>query len=116
MALGIKLLPQAMREIAFSSITSAYMGIGTPFTDPIRIIHFQNLTDTRLRFSFDGITDHFVLPKNAFLLLDVCANKTRETGFFIAEGTRIYVKEDATAPSPTAGIVTVSAWYSFEVA
>lgn len=115
MALGIKLLPETVRTLPFGSIGAAYMGIGTPFDNPIRIINFQNLTDTRLIFSFDGINDHFYLPKNGFLLLDVTANKSVEHGFFVAVGTRIYVKEDTTAASPTAGLVTVSAWYSREV-
>lgn len=115
MALGVKLLPETVRTLAFGSIGAAYMGIGNPLPNPTRIIHFQNLTDTRLIFSFDGINDHFYLPKNGFLLLDVTANKSVESGFYVGAGTRIYVKEDPTAPSPTVGLVTVSSWYSFEV-
>jgi hypothetical protein len=115
MALGVKLLPETVRTLAFGSIGAAYMGIGTAFENPLRIIRFQNLTDTRLIFSFDGINDHFYLPKRGYLLLDVCANKTIETGFYIGAGTRFYVKEDSTAPSPTDGLVTVTAWYSHEI-
>lgn len=115
MALGIKLLPATERTLSYTSIGAAYMGIGTAFENPLRIIHFQNLTDTRLIFSFDGIDDHFRLPKNGFLLLDVTANKSVESGFYVGVGTRIYVKEDSTGASPTDGLVTVSGWYSYEV-
>jgi hypothetical protein len=115
MALGVRLIPETVRTLAFGSIGATYMGIGSAITNPIRIIHFQNLTDTRLIWSFDGINDHFYLPKNAFLLLDITANKSVETGFYLGANTRIYVKEDSTAASPTSGLVTVSAWYSYEV-
>lgn len=115
MALGIKLLPETARTLPFGSIGAAYMGVGTAFQNPLRMIRFQNLTDTRLIFSFDGIEDHFYLPRKGYLLLDITANKTIESGFFIAAGTRFYVKEDPTASSPTSGLVTVTGFYSHEV-
>lgn len=108
MSLAIRLVPDTLRSLAAGSIGAAYMGIGTAFTNPIRIIFIQNLTDTALTFSFDGVNDHLVLPTNGFMLLDVTANKTREQGYYIAEGTRIYVKEIL---SPSTGNVYVSAFF-----
>lgn len=107
MSLAIRLLPETLRSLAFGSIGAAYMGIGTAFDKPIRIIFIQNLTDTLLMFSFEGVNDHFPLPTNGFMLLDVTANKTREQGYYVSEGTRIYVKEIVT---PTSGTVYVSAF------
>ena len=110
--LGIKLLPETLRSLAYTSIGASYMGIGTALTQPARIIQIQNLTDASLLFSFDGISDHLLLPFNGFILLDVTTNKIEERGFFIAEGTRIYVKESGT---PSTGSVYVSSFYGKQV-
>jgi len=108
MSVAIRLIPETVRELAFGSIGVAYAGIGTALDRPIRILFVQNLTDTLLMFSLDGVNDHFPLDTNGFLLLDVTANKTIDTGCFIAEGTRIYVQE---VVSPTTGSVYVSAFH-----
>jgi hypothetical protein len=71
------------------------------------MIFVQNLTDTNVMFSLDGVNDHFPLPVNGFLVLDITANKTVDTGFFIAEGQRLYVKELLAAPSSGAVYFTV---------
>jgi hypothetical protein len=110
--LAIKLLPEVLRSLAFGSIGAAYMGIGTAFTRPIRILKITNLTNNTLLFSFNGIDDHEVLPSNGFLLIDVTANKSVSQGFFIGEGTRVYVKQLGV---PTTGSVYVSAYYGAEL-
>ena len=110
-ALSIKILPEAVRSLAFGSISAAYMGIGTPLSNPSRIFLIQNLTDALLMFSFDGITDHIPVAANGFVLLDITANKTVSQGFYIAEGTRIYVKE---VDTPTSGSVYVSSFYGID--
>jgi hypothetical protein len=108
--LGIKILPETLRTIAFGSISGTYMGVGTAFLNPIRLIHITNTTDVLLTFSFDGINDHQVVPASSFVLLDITANATiNGQGFFIAQGTRIYVKG-----SPTLGSVYLSAYYGYE--
>lgn len=108
-SLAIRLEADAQRELAAGSIGAAYMGVGTAFEQPVRIIFIQNLTDATLQFSTDGVTDNFPLPPNGFLLLDVTANKSSQSqGFYIAEGARIYVKEKDT---PTSGSVYVSNFY-----
>ena len=113
MSLAIKLLPETVRTLAAGAIGPAYMGIGTAFDHPVRIILVQNLTDESMMFSFDGVNDHFPLPSNGFLLLDVTTNKTeRSGGFFIAEGTRLYVREIV---APTSGDVYVSVFYGYDV-
>jgi hypothetical protein len=106
--LAIKLLPEIVRSLTAAQVQAAYMGIGTVFTNPIRIIFVQNLTDASLMFSFDGVNDHFPLATNGFMLLDVTSNKTQAGGFFISEQTRIYVREIG---NPATGNVYVSAFY-----
>jgi len=105
---AIRLVPESVRSLAFGSIGAGYTGIGTSITNPVRILHIQNLTDAELMFSYDGVNDHFPLPTNGFLLLDITANKSREQGYYLAEGTRIYVKEVGT---PTTGNVYVCVYY-----
>jgi len=107
-SLAIRLVPETAKTLAFGSIGAAYMGVGTAFTKPIRILMIQNLTDESLMFSFDGINDHVPLPRDGYILLDITANKAIEHGYYIAEGTRIYVKEIGT---PTTGSVYVTAFY-----
>jgi hypothetical protein len=110
MSLAIRLVPEALRSIAFGAIGNTYMGIGTAFLNPIRIMHLQNLTNVALLFSFDGINDHLALPGSGFFLLDVTSNKTLVQGFFIAEGQRIYTKYIG-SDAPVSGLVYLSAFY-----
>jgi hypothetical protein len=105
-------MPEPVRSLAFGSISAAYMPIGTSFANPVRIFFIQNLTDALLMFSFNGIDDNFPLPPSSFLLLDVTANRTVSQGFYIAEGTFIYVKEIGT---PTLGSVYVSVFYGIDI-
>jgi len=107
-SLAIRLVPDTLKSLASGSIGAAYMGVGTAFDKPIRIILVQNLTDATLMFSFDGINDHLPLPRDGYILLDITANKAIEHGFYIAEGTRVYVK---TVGSPSSGSVYVSSFY-----
>lgn len=108
MSLAIRLLAEPVRSLAAASILAGYMGIGTSFDHPCRILFVQNLTDATLMFSLDGVNDHFPLIANAFLLLDVTTNKTLSTGCFISQGQRIYVKQVGV---PTTGSAYVSTFY-----
>lgn len=108
MSLDIRLNADPLRSLAFGSIGAGYMGVGTAVSQPVRILFLQNLTDATLMFSFDGIDDHFPLPDNGYLLLDITANKTIGTGFFLAEGQRLYVKRIGI---PTEGSVHFTVFY-----
>lgn len=110
MAQSIRLVSEPVRSLAFGSIGAAYMGIGTAFDNPVRILVIQNLTDASLMFSFDGVEDTIPLARDGYILLDVSSNKNREHGLYIGEGTRIYVKEIGT---PTAGSAYVSVFYGY---
>jgi hypothetical protein len=108
---AIRLLAEEIRSLGFASIGAAYMGVGTALDHPARVIIVQNYTDTQLMFSLDGVTDNFTLIANDRLILDIAANKTREQGFYLAEGDRLYVKEVVT---PTSGSVYLSVLYGRE--
>lgn len=105
--LAIRLLAETLRTLAFGSISGTYAGIGTALLHPARLIYIVNQTDVLLTFSFDGVNDHFVIPANSYILIDITSNMTLTGGAFaLAQGTRIYVKG-----SPTMGAVYLSVFY-----
>jgi len=108
MSSSIRLAVDEVRTLGFAAIGAAYAGVGTRFEHPARIVFVQNLTDTLLMFSLDGTTDHFPLAPNGYLLLDITTNKTQDSGLYIAEGSRLYVREIV---SPTLGSVYLSLFY-----
>ena len=109
--LALRMAFEPLRSLAFGSIGAAYMGVGTPIQHPARQFLVQNLTDASLLFSFDGVNDHFRLPANGFWLNDNTANRSVSQGFFLDEGTRLYVKQDGV---PTSGTVDFTIIYGSE--
>lgn len=110
--LAIKLLPEALRSLAFGSVSGTYAGVGTPLSNPSRMILFQNFMDEAVIVSFDGITDHVPVAGSGFVLMDVTANKTVSQGFYIAEGTRFYIKQESSAP--TSGNFYITSFYGID--
>jgi hypothetical protein len=109
-ALSLSLQAEPLRSVAFGAIGAAYIGIGTSLSNAARIIQLQNLTDVTLLFSLDGVTDNFRIPTNGYLLLDIAANRTQAQGWYLAEGQRFYVKQDA-GGAPTIGTVDLAVFY-----
>jgi hypothetical protein len=112
MSLALKAMFEPVRTLGFAAIGAGYVGVGTSLNYPTRMTLIQNTTDAILMFSFDGINDNFPLLANTFLLLDLSSNKTIETGYFIAKGERLYVKNMGTAP--TTGSVYFTAIYGID--
>lgn len=105
--LAIQIWPESLRSLSAGSISGTYMGVGSATLYPTRIYWLQNNTDVTLTFSLDGITDHFKLPSNGFILLDLESNKTLVGGVgAIPAGTRTYVKG-----TPTTGEVDLTVFY-----
>lgn len=108
MSLSIRMRFEPVRSLGFASIGGAYMGVGSAISHPARQIFIQNLTDETLMFSFNGVDDHFPLPANGFFLDDISSNKVATAhGFYLAEGERLYVKNNGTPPSEGAVYFTV---------
>ena len=106
--LSIRLRAETCRSLAFGGIGVGYTAIGTAMENPIRVFLIQNLTNATVWFSFDGVNDHFPLGATAYMLLDISANKTQDTGFYMAEGDRLYVKR---LDVPTSGSVYLTTFY-----
>lgn len=106
---AIRLAAEPLRSRAFGSISGTYAAIGTAFTYPCRILLVQNLTDATLLFSLNGIDDHFPLPPNGFLLIDIESNKTAVGGALnLPAGSFIFVKQSGT---PTSGSAYLTTFY-----
>lgn len=97
----------AIRTVAFGGIGAAYAAVGAALTEPCRIFCLTNLTDVDVYFSLDGVTDHFIVPSNSFKLIDITANKVRDEGFFISEGTVFYIVRVAGAPTTGSAYIEV---------
>jgi hypothetical protein len=111
MAATLDLRAEAIRSLAFGSISGSYADVGTQLGRPIRIMYIQNNTDASMMFSFDGVNDHIFLPANSFFLVDVTANQiSNVNGFYISKGTQMQVKQISGAP--TSGSVYISAFYA----
>lgn len=108
-SLGIRFAAEPVRSIVGSAVGVGYTGIGTALGNPIRQFFVQNFTDGTFMFSFDGVNDHFPLPPNSFFLDDVCSNTSVSQGWFLAEGTRLYVRY---LSASTMGSVYFSVFYA----
>lgn len=105
MAYGTRAQFDAVRELAFGSISGSYAALGTALTDHARIVRIANGTDAQIYVSVDGSTNNFRLAANSFALFDFSTNKIRDDGLFVAVGTQFYAKQVSGAP--TSGAVWV---------
>ena len=58
MAFGTRVYFDAIRELAFGSVTGTYAALGVPTSDNVRLISFQNQTNEQVYISFDGVVDN----------------------------------------------------------
>jgi hypothetical protein len=110
MAYGSRVGVEALRTVAFGSVTASYVAVGSATAESIRLVAFNNATNQSLLISLDGSTDHFRVVGNGFKLLDLTANKTNDEGLFIAKETKFYLKHEGTAP--TSGNFWIEAIYA----
>lgn len=110
MAYGRRGAFEAVREIAFGSVSGTYTAVGNAITDHARIVRFVNTMDTEMYISLDASVDHIRLASGSFLLLDLSSNKIRNDGLVFAVGTIFHVKQVVTAP--TSGNLWVEVLYA----
>ncbi len=109
-SLAVRMYPEPLRSLAFSSLSGTYMGIGTPLVNPSLQLIIQNWTDVAVLISFDGVNDHLALFSGSAWDSDNTANKGRESGLYMPIGQRFYVKQyDGTAA--TVGAILVTSFY-----
>jgi hypothetical protein len=98
----------AYRTLAYSSITTSFVAVGTAFTHMIRVVHIINNTDGDMIFSTDGSTSQLFVPAYSFALYDVSTNKELSAPFFFPENTQFYVQYSS---APSKGAVYVQIIY-----
>ena len=113
MSLAIRAKFDPVRTLAFSLITNTFHGVGTALAHPGRAIYIFNNTDRALDFSFDGVNTNITLPAYGYWFFDIASNKTRDQGWFLAEGERLYAKTPTT--NPTQGSVNFTVVYGAEL-
>jgi hypothetical protein len=114
MSIAIRLLAEPVRSVAFGVISPVYSTLGSPVKNPIRLIVLQNFCNTAVMLSLDGVKDHLPMVPNGYLILDISSNKTMPAGgFYLAEGSQLYIKQLGAAPG--SGAVYVSVFYGKDI-
>jgi hypothetical protein len=91
-SLSVVILPDTLRTIDSATFTGNYLPVGSSLTRSMRLVKFLNMSTVSCTISWDGITDHDVVPANSFVLLDVAGNRENAGAFEIQAGTQFYVK------------------------
>ncbi len=100
---------EALRSLAFGSISGSYAALGTKLLNPARIIKIVNTTDADVLISVDGTADHDIVPAGGFFLYDLTTNHAGNLqGFYFPQGTQFYVKQ---VSAPTSGSVYLTVVY-----
>ncbi len=99
---GNSIKNEAIREIAFGSLTTSYQVLGAAFTRDCFRLWLTNNTNGDIYLSTDGVTNHMKLPSQSGRALD---DKTND--MYHKTGTQWYVKWDV-APGAPAG------WFGLE--
>lgn len=102
---------EALRSLAFGSISGTYSTIGSVLANPCRLICFTNNTDGDLLFSRDGSTDELFVAAGSFKLFDVSTNHrpVNQDDLVFETGTQWYVKQST---APTEGSVYIEVLYA----
>lgn len=93
----------ALRSLAFASITNNYVAVGTPFEHPMRVVHFINNTNGDMLVSFDGINDNAVVLAETFVLYDLTSDQDVNEKFRFQQGTQLFVKYITAPTGPATG-------------
>ena len=111
---SMKIRYEPLRSLAYTSLSSDYVAVGTPFVNPVRQILITNLTDANLIISYNGVTAMDVVAANTGKVLDYSSNKADQAGVLEQDaGDRCYVMlEEAAA---TTGNVYVTIIYASNV-
>lgn len=111
---SVRVAYEELRTLNSGAFAVGYMGVGAPFTNPIRLLKVTNTSDANLIVSFDGVTDHDFVAANGFYLYDYGSNASGRSGFLEQPaGNRLYVRLEGAAA--TGGDVYVTTIYVSQV-
>ena len=105
----VSIKAEALKSIAFGSISGSYANIGTVTANPWKIFYITNTTDQAMIVSINGgVTDHFVIPAGQSLSMDASANGIQQNEY-LPKGTQFAVKQ---VSAPSSGSVYVAGVYT----
>lgn len=88
-----------IRTLAHGSISSSFAAVGTPLTQPVRLVCITNNTDGDMFFSVDGTNNQLFLAAGSYKTFDFNTNRTHVDQYWVLPiGTQFYVAY-STAPS-----------------
>lgn len=99
MAYGRRVRFEELRRLPFGSIVAGYSALGGATSHYTRMLVLFNSTDVDVDISLDGTMAVICLAAGSGQIFDFTANEVPDDGFFIDEGTVIYVKRTSGAPS-----------------
>lgn len=103
---------ETLRSIAFGSISGAFAAVGTPLSNPARLIILTNQTNADMIVSFDGVNNHIYILSASAIILDLGSNRIGPVDQLeLGSNTQIYVKQAAGAPA--SGSVYASVIYAY---
>jgi hypothetical protein len=111
-SIAIRFRIEPLRSLAFGGLSGVYAGVGTAINNPAHMMVISNNTDTDIFCSFDGVTDQMFLPAGQARIYDLTSNKALGGGFYLAQGERLYAKDNGVAA--TSGTVTFEVIYASE--
>jgi len=95
MASGLRIIPEAMRSLDSATLTGSYQAIGTPLNYACCLIKVVNNSGSLITISWNGVTDHDIVPGGSFFLYDICSDAGAQRGLYISQGTQLWVKGTA---------------------
>lgn len=100
----------ALRSIAFGSISGTYAAIGTEIEVNARILCITNGTNAPVIISDDGVTDKLIVLPTSGKLFDLTSdlNVGKDDSFVLGAQTTLYVKQ---VSAPSSGSVYVEVVY-----
>lgn len=108
---NVKLKPEELRELSFTSVAASYTALGDAFEHPIVLFHLVNDLNEDIFVSFFNDENHMFVKEGSFVLYDVAANSELPSGYRSFEkGTIVSVKRAGGAP--TSGAVYLMAFYA----
>lgn len=97
---------EPLRSLAFGSISGAYAAVGTGFSNAARMLMVDNLTDSTITVSFDGVTDHMIIASMSGKIIDYGSNRVGQVNQLEqAQGTVVYVKGTVTSGSVYVSVI-----------
>lgn len=104
----MRLAFEPLRSIDSATFAGAYLDLGTPFENPIRLFKITNDSNVDITVSYNGgTTDHEYVPAGSFVLIDICSNRVWDAELVSAVGTQVSVKGSAGV-----GLVYLSTYYA----